>query len=63
MMGFGRLLKKYRSSAGFSQERLADLARMSEATVRALEAGRRKAPYRETVDLLAAALTLRKFSV
>ena len=55
---FGQLLRRYRTAAGFSQEHLADLARISLESVGALERGTRRAPYRETVSALAQALAL-----
>ena len=57
-LSFGQLLRRYRTAAGFSQEHLADLARISAETVGALERGTRRAPYRDTVALLAEALKL-----
>ena len=45
-----------RLEAGLSQERLAESARLSPDSIGALERGTRRAPYRETVDMLAAAL-------
>jgi predicted ATPase/transcriptional regulator with XRE-family HTH domain len=53
---FGALLRRLRLQAGISQEQLAERARVSADGVGALERGTRRAPYRETVDLLAAAL-------
>jgi predicted ATPase/transcriptional regulator with XRE-family HTH domain/tetratricopeptide (TPR) repeat protein len=55
---FGSLLRRFRLAAGFSQEALAERARMSVSTVGALERGARRAPYRESVALLADALAL-----
>ncbi len=55
---FGQLLRRYRAAAGFSQEHLAGLARISVESVGALERGTRRSPYRETVALLAEALKL-----
>jgi transcriptional regulator with XRE-family HTH domain len=55
---FGDLLKLRRIASGISQERLAELARMSASAVSALERGVRRAPYRETVALLSSALGL-----
>lgn len=52
------MLRRYRTAAGFSQEHLADLARLSVESVGALERGARRAPYRGTVALLAEALKL-----
>jgi predicted ATPase/DNA-binding XRE family transcriptional regulator len=55
---FGTLLRQLRLQAGLSQEALAERARMSVVTVGALERGARRAPYRDTVALLAEALAL-----
>jgi predicted ATPase/transcriptional regulator with XRE-family HTH domain/tetratricopeptide (TPR) repeat protein len=55
---FGTLLRRFRLEASLSQEALAERARMSVETVRALERGARRAPYRDTVALLAGALSL-----
>jgi transcriptional regulator with XRE-family HTH domain len=55
---FGMLLRRYRTRAGISQEVLAEHARLSVETISALERGRRRNPYRDTVALLATALGL-----
>jgi predicted ATPase/DNA-binding XRE family transcriptional regulator len=55
---FGTLLKQYRLASGVTQERLAEQARISVAAVGSLERGIRRAPHRETVALLAEALSL-----
>lgn len=55
---FADLLRRHRLAMGFSQEHLAQIARMSVTAIGALERGVRLAPYRETVDLLADALGL-----
>jgi predicted ATPase/transcriptional regulator with XRE-family HTH domain len=55
---FGELLRRHRLSAGLSQEALAERARVSTSAVGALERGNRRAPYRDTVALLADALKL-----
>jgi transcriptional regulator with XRE-family HTH domain len=55
---FGELLRRYRIAKGISQERLAEIARLSAESVGALERGVRRAPYRDTVDVLATALEL-----
>ena len=55
---FGELLKRMRLACGLSQETLAERARMSASAIGALERGARRAPYRDTVALLAAALEL-----
>jgi predicted ATPase len=57
-LSFGALLKRHRAAAGFSQEVLAERARVSLVTVGSLERESRRAPYRETVTLLADALGL-----
>jgi len=55
---FSELLRRYRRASGISQETLAERARVSTAAVGMLERGTRRAPYRETVQLLADALHL-----
>jgi len=55
---FGELLKRKRLARGLSQEGLAERARMSASAIGALERGARRAPYRDTVALLATALEL-----
>lgn len=55
---FGALLRRYRLAAGFSQERLAERAGISVQALSALKNGRRQAPYRHTVALLAKAMDL-----
>jgi len=55
---FGDLLKRYRVAAGFSQEVLAEAARLSARAISDLERGARRAPRRDTVALLADALNL-----
>jgi|GEM_PF-808196 len=55
---FGTLLRRYRAERELSQEELGERARLSAAAISALERGVRRAPYRETVALLAAALSL-----
>jgi non-specific serine/threonine protein kinase len=55
---FGALLRQYRLAAGVSQEELAERAGLSVQGLSALENGRRQAPYRHTVTLLARALRL-----
>jgi predicted ATPase/class 3 adenylate cyclase len=57
-VSFGALLRDYRLAAGLSQEELAERAGMSAKGLSALENGRRQAPYRHTVALLARALGL-----
>lgn len=55
---FGILLRRYRIASGLSQEALAERARMSSDGISALERGHRRTPQRETLALLAGALTL-----
>lgn len=53
-----KLLRAYRQRSGLSQTQLAERAHMSPAAVGALEQGSRRAPYRQTIVLLANALGL-----
>jgi predicted ATPase/transcriptional regulator with XRE-family HTH domain len=55
---FGALLRHFRLAAGLSQERLAEMARLSSDAVSALERGTRTAPQRQTLALLIEALGL-----
>jgi predicted ATPase/DNA-binding XRE family transcriptional regulator len=55
---FGELLRRHRQASEFSQEELAERARISTAAVGALERGLRRAPRSETIALLAEALNL-----
>jgi predicted ATPase/DNA-binding XRE family transcriptional regulator len=55
---FGNILRELRLAAGLSQEALAERARMSAGGISALERGIRRTPYRDTVSLLAEALSL-----
>jgi transcriptional regulator with XRE-family HTH domain len=55
---FGALLRAFRHRACLSQEQLAARAKLSERTVRNLEAGRVRSPRSNTVRLLADALAL-----
>jgi predicted ATPase/DNA-binding XRE family transcriptional regulator len=55
---FAVLLRQHRVSAGLSQEALAERAGLSARAISDLERGARRAPYRETVRLLADALAL-----
>jgi predicted ATPase/DNA-binding XRE family transcriptional regulator len=55
---FGQVLRRLRLAAGLSQEALAERARLSVESISALERGRRKAPYRETIRMLSDALHL-----
>ncbi|MFI5729552.1 ATP-binding protein [Kribbella sp. NPDC051587] len=58
MPDFGPVLRKLRQETGWSQQRLADESGVSLQAVNALETGRRRYPWRQTVDLLANALEL-----
>src|SRR5215813_13760574 len=58
LLTFGEVLRRYRLAAGLSQEELAERARLSREAISALERGNRRAPRRETLDLLAEALAL-----
>src|ERR1700729_715402 len=55
---FGPLLRRYRLSAGLSQEALAERAGLSADAVSMLERGVRRMPYEQTIENLAAALKL-----
>lgn len=55
---FAGLLRRHRRAARLSQEALAEGAALSKDAVSALERGARRAPYRDTVELLARALRL-----
>jgi predicted ATPase/transcriptional regulator with XRE-family HTH domain len=57
-LGFGALLRRYRTEAGLSQEALAERANLSVRAIRALENGERQAPYPATVGALVMALGL-----
>src|SRR5215469_8560140 len=57
-VGFGELLRRYRVRAALTQEELAERARLSAHAISQLERGARRAPRRDTVDLLAEALAL-----
>ncbi|HEY3607154.1 MAG TPA: tetratricopeptide repeat protein [Pseudonocardiaceae bacterium] len=56
---FGALLHAGRRSAGLSQEELAERSGLSVRTIRELEHGRTRRPYRDSVHRLADALELR----
>ncbi|MGH7329661.1 MAG: helix-turn-helix domain-containing protein, partial [Polyangiaceae bacterium] len=53
---FGTVLRRLRLAAGFSQEALAERAKMSTDAISALERGARQAPQRQTLALLIQAL-------
>jgi transcriptional regulator with XRE-family HTH domain len=57
---FGRLLRRFRASAGLSQEALAARSGLSRDAISMLERGVRSAPRPSTVRLLAGALRLRQ---
>ncbi len=54
----GPVLRRFRLAAGMSQEELAEHAHLSVESISALERGRRRAPYRETLRLIGDALRL-----
>src|SRR5262249_10241207 len=54
----GDLVPGYRLGAGWTQEELAERARLSPRAIGALERGARGRPHRETMRLLAEALEL-----
>src|SRR5687767_14025285 len=55
---FGDLLRRHRLAVGLTQEALAERAGLSVRAITDLERGVRRAPYRDTVQRLAAALGL-----
>jgi predicted ATPase/transcriptional regulator with XRE-family HTH domain len=55
---FGERLRRYRLTAGLSQEDLAERAGLSAHGISDLERGARNRPYRDTIQRLAAALRL-----
>jgi len=55
---FGTLLKRYRQTAGFSQEALAARAGLSARAISDLERGINRAPRYDTLELLTSALSL-----
>jgi tetratricopeptide (TPR) repeat protein/transcriptional regulator with XRE-family HTH domain len=55
---FGTLLRHYRSTAGLTQEALAERAGLSARNIRDLERGGGRRPRRDTVERLATALAL-----
>lgn len=55
---FGELLREFRSAAGFSQEALAERARLSPGAISTLERSARRGPQQQTLSLLAEALQL-----
>jgi predicted ATPase/DNA-binding XRE family transcriptional regulator len=57
-MDVAEMLRDFRRRAGLSQAQLAERASMSPAAIGALEQGSRRAPYRQTIVMLANALEL-----
>src|SRR5438046_8409464 len=55
---FGDLLRRFRLASGLTQEELAERAQVSPRAISDLERGLRSRPWRETIQLLAAALKL-----
>jgi predicted ATPase/class 3 adenylate cyclase/DNA-binding XRE family transcriptional regulator len=55
---FGMLLRRYRASVGLTQEQLAEQAHLSTRAISALEQGANHTPRRDTLQLLAEALSL-----
>jgi transcriptional regulator with XRE-family HTH domain len=55
---FGQLLKRYRTTAGLTQEALAERAGLSARSISDMERGLRHVPYRDTISRLAQALQL-----
>ena len=55
---FGPVLRRLRLAAQISQEELAERANVSVESISALERGRRRAPYRETIRMLSDGLKL-----
>src|SRR5262249_1002544 len=57
-LSFAELLRRYRVSAGLTQEDLAEKAGLSKRGIGALETGERSAPQQATLKRLANALAL-----
>ena len=55
---FGDVLRRYRRAAGFTQEELAERSSLSVEAISAIERGWRRAPRRDTLQRLAAALVI-----
>lgn len=55
---FGEMLRRYRAAANLSQEELAERAGLSARAISDLERGVKRAPRKDTVELLANALAL-----
>jgi len=58
ILPFAQLLRRYRRERSLTQEALAEVAGLSARGIRALEAGERSNPHKDTVRLLADALAL-----
>ena len=58
ILPFAQLLRRYRRERNLTQEALAEVAGLSARGIRALEAGERSSPHKDTVRLLADALAL-----
>ncbi|MFC9693730.1 NB-ARC domain-containing protein [Kribbella sp. NPDC056951] len=58
MTEFGPVLRRFRKAAGVSQEGLAGVSGVSVEAIKTLEAGRRRYPRAQTVELLADSLPL-----
>ena len=56
----GELLRQRRIAAGLTQEELADRARISVRAIGDLERGVRRTPHKDTLRLLAEALSLQR---
>lgn len=57
---FGALLRRYRTDAGMTQEKLAERAGLSVRGISDLERGLNRTPYRATIERLIGALELRQ---
>ena len=57
-LAFGELLRRFRHSAGLTQEELAERASLSARAISDLERGLKYRPRKDTVQLLADALEL-----
>ena len=55
---FASMLRQYRQATGMTQAELAERAHLSPEAIGALERGTRRAPRKDTIDLLAEALAL-----
>ncbi|HEU5438786.1 MAG TPA: helix-turn-helix transcriptional regulator, partial [Ktedonobacterales bacterium] len=53
------LLRRHRTAAGLTQEELAERAKLSVRAISDLERGVRRAPHKDTLELLIAAMGLR----